>query len=127
WSGHGRRPRRGRPAHARFRRQEAGVEAGRWGAEDGPGQARPDRWLDHRDGRGRAAARRSADHRDHRGQGGAPTADRSVLMSEAPPLIAMRGIERTYVMGDNLVHALRGVDLTIQPGEAVAIMGTSGS
>ncbi len=34
----------------------------------------------------------------------------------APPLIEMRGIERTYVMGDNLVHALRGVDLTIEHG-----------
>jgi putative ABC transport system ATP-binding protein len=43
------------------------------------------------------------------------------------PLVEMRGIERTYVMGDNLVHALRGVDLTIEQGTSVAIMGTSGS
>jgi putative ABC transport system ATP-binding protein len=43
------------------------------------------------------------------------------------PLIEIRGVERTYVMGDNLVHALRGVDVTIQRGESVAIMGTSGS
>jgi putative ABC transport system ATP-binding protein len=43
------------------------------------------------------------------------------------PLIQMRGIERTYVMGDNLVQALRGVDLTIDTGSSVAIMGTSGS
>ena len=43
------------------------------------------------------------------------------------PLIEMRAIERTYVMGDNLVHALRGVDLTIEKGSAIAIMGTSGS
>src|SRR3954466_163805 len=42
-------------------------------------------------------------------------------------LIEMRGVERTYVMGDNLVHALRGVDLTIEAGASVAIMGTSGS
>jgi putative ABC transport system ATP-binding protein len=42
-------------------------------------------------------------------------------------LIEMRGIERTYVMGDNLVHALRGVDLTIEKGSSIAIMGTSGS
>ncbi|MBA3500556.1 MAG: ABC transporter ATP-binding protein [Myxococcota bacterium] len=42
-------------------------------------------------------------------------------------LIAMRGIERTYVMGDNLVHALRGVDMTIEAGTSIAIMGTSGS
>ena len=43
------------------------------------------------------------------------------------PLIEMRGIERTYAMGDNLVRALRGVDLTIEPGSSVAIMGASGS
>jgi putative ABC transport system ATP-binding protein len=42
-------------------------------------------------------------------------------------LIEMHGIERTYVMGDNLVHALRGVDLTIEAGSSIAIMGTSGS
>ena len=42
-------------------------------------------------------------------------------------LIEMRGIERTYVMGDNLVHALRGVDLLIEKGDSLAIMGTSGS
>jgi putative ABC transport system ATP-binding protein len=44
-----------------------------------------------------------------------------------PPLIEMRGIERTYVMGDNLVRALRGVDLVIDKGASIAIMGTSGS
>ena len=44
-----------------------------------------------------------------------------------PPLVEMRGITRTYVMGDNLVHALRGVDLTIEHGSSIAIMGTSGS
>jgi putative ABC transport system ATP-binding protein len=45
----------------------------------------------------------------------------------AAALVEMRGIHRTYVMGDNLVHALRGVDLTIEPGSSIAIMGTSGS
>jgi putative ABC transport system ATP-binding protein len=43
------------------------------------------------------------------------------------PLIEMRGIERQYVMGDNIVHALRGVDLVIEKGSSIAIMGTSGS
>ncbi len=43
------------------------------------------------------------------------------------PLVSMLNIHRTYVMGDNLVHALRGVDLTIEKGESMAIMGTSGS
>jgi putative ABC transport system ATP-binding protein len=45
----------------------------------------------------------------------------------ATPLIDMRGIERTYVLGDNIVHALAGVDLRIERGESIAIMGTSGS
>ncbi|HEY5949391.1 MAG TPA: ABC transporter ATP-binding protein [Kofleriaceae bacterium] len=39
----------------------------------------------------------------------------------------MRGIERTYIMGDNEVRALRGVDLQIDKGASLAIMGTSGS
>lgn len=43
------------------------------------------------------------------------------------PLITLRGIERTYDMGTVQVHALRGVDLTIQENEYVAIMGPSGS
>ena len=46
---------------------------------------------------------------------------------EGTPLIEMRNIHRTYVMGDNLVHALRGVDLVIERGTSIAIMGTSGS
>jgi putative ABC transport system ATP-binding protein len=42
-------------------------------------------------------------------------------------LIEMHGITRTYIMGDNVVHALRGVDVTISAGTSVAIMGASGS
>jgi putative ABC transport system ATP-binding protein len=42
-------------------------------------------------------------------------------------LVEMDGIERTYAMGDNLVRALRGIDLTIEAGSSIAIMGTSGS
>jgi putative ABC transport system ATP-binding protein len=42
-------------------------------------------------------------------------------------LVDMRGIERTYVMGDNFVRALRGVDLQLDAGASIAIMGTSGS
>lgn len=45
----------------------------------------------------------------------------------ACPLIDLRGIERSFVLGDNVVRALRGVDLAIERGSSVAIMGTSGS
>ncbi len=45
----------------------------------------------------------------------------------APPLIALRGVTRSYGTGEAQVRALDGVDLTINKGEFVAIMGPSGS
>lgn len=47
--------------------------------------------------------------------------------SEKSPLIELRDIHRTFVMGSEKVHALRGIDLTITHGEFTAIMGSSGS
>jgi putative ABC transport system ATP-binding protein len=43
------------------------------------------------------------------------------------PVIRISKVAKTYTMGTNTVHALRGVDLTVEPGELVAIMGSSGS
>ncbi|MBX7116135.1 MAG: ABC transporter ATP-binding protein [Myxococcaceae bacterium] len=42
-------------------------------------------------------------------------------------MIQLSGIERTYTVGTEKVHALRGVDLSIDAGEWVAIIGQSGS
>lgn len=41
--------------------------------------------------------------------------------------VRIEGITRTFGTGDNAVHALRGIDLTIGQGEYVAIKGRSGS
>ncbi len=42
-------------------------------------------------------------------------------------LIQLEGVNKTYGLGENCVHALRDVSLTIQGGEYCAIMGASGS
>jgi len=42
-------------------------------------------------------------------------------------LIETRDLWKTYVMGDEEIHALKGVSISIERGEYVAIMGPSGS
>lgn len=42
-------------------------------------------------------------------------------------VIELQSVRRDFVVGDEVVHALRGVSFTIHEGEFVTIMGTSGS
>lgn len=49
------------------------------------------------------------------------------LSGGTAPLISLSGITKTYGRGQAAFQALRGVNLSIQPGEFVAIMGPSGS
>jgi putative ABC transport system ATP-binding protein len=52
----------------------------------------------------------------------------AVLANQATtPVIAVQDVHKYYNLGETRVHALRGVDLKIEPGEFVAIMGSSGS
>ena len=42
-------------------------------------------------------------------------------------IVSVRGLSRDYVQGVHTVHALRSVDLDIEPGEFTVLMGPSGS
>jgi putative ABC transport system ATP-binding protein len=59
-----------------------------------------------------------------------PTASRSAARTVRPPgplVIDIEGVTKLYKMGAEIIHALRGVSLTIRRNEYLAIMGPSGS
>lgn len=56
-----------------------------------------------------------------------PAVLNNVEVAGEVPVIQVQDVHKYYNLGETKVHALRGVNLTIQPGEFVAIMGSSGS
>jgi len=46
--------------------------------------------------------------------------------SNADGIIQARGVSKIYDTGDTRLHALKGIDFTVQQGEMVAVMGPSG-
>src|SRR6185369_8740946 len=76
-------------------------------------------------GRAEGRRRRPDRHTEHRRQAGghAGAATQRFLMG----LLQLENVLKVYQMGDVEVRALRGVDLAIEKGEFVAIMGSSGS
>ncbi|MEW6078832.1 MAG: ABC transporter ATP-binding protein [Thermodesulfobacteriota bacterium] len=50
-----------------------------------------------------------------------------MINTSVPPIIVGRELCKSYPSGDDRVHPLRGVDITLYPGQFIAIMGPSGS
>ena len=48
-------------------------------------------------------------------------------MGMVSSVVDVRGLEKSYLRGDEQVHALREASLVLQPGELVALVGPSGS
>ena len=42
-------------------------------------------------------------------------------------ILEFQNVKKDYWLGETTVHALRGVDLTVEEGEFIAVLGTSGS
>ena len=59
--------------------------------------------------------------------GAAATANNKKKTAMNKVVIELQNIKRNFQVGDETVHALRGVSFTIREGEFVTIMGTSGS
>jgi macrolide transport system ATP-binding/permease protein len=51
----------------------------------------------------------------------------SIAEIDEAPLIQLSGITKDYLSGPEVVHALIDVDLTVNKGEFLAIVGASGS
>ncbi|MEV5351004.1 ABC transporter ATP-binding protein [Streptomyces achromogenes] len=47
--------------------------------------------------------------------------------NDGPPLLDVRGLEVSYRTRSGVVRAVRGAELTVRPGEVVAVVGESGS
>lgn len=58
---------------------------------------------------------------------GAGLSPDSMSSVDSDLILRLEGITKTYHMGDEVVHALNGIDLSVTTGEFLAIMGTSGS
>ncbi len=43
------------------------------------------------------------------------------------PIVRVTALTRDYPAGDDVVHALRGIDLAVEPGQLLAVRGRSGS
>ena len=51
----------------------------------------------------------------------------TVAAAAPEPLVAIRGLTKFYVRGDQIIPVLVGINLDVQAGDYIALMGPSGS
>jgi putative ABC transport system ATP-binding protein len=61
------------------------------------------------------------------GRASPPDAATAMPPAASEPLVAIRGLTKYYVRGEQLIPVLIGIDLDVYPGDYVALMGPSGS
>jgi putative ABC transport system ATP-binding protein len=90
--------------------------------------ARARHGIDARRDHGRGA-RRNPRAGTRAGPAGHPRANRRVaaMISPARPIVEVHGITKDYGRDGAVTHALRGIDLRVDPGEFTAVVGPSGS
>ncbi len=47
--------------------------------------------------------------------------------AQSTPVVALHGVHKTYRLGEHVIPALQGVDLSVARGELLALTGPSGS
>ncbi len=115
-----RRPPGRRAGGCRRQRRPRHRGAARRGGGTGTGHA-----GDRRPAQRQRAMRNAATAAGDAARAGAPAGAQAA--EPAPPLIRLRGVTKVYGQGQAAFQALKGVDLDVEAGEFVAVMGPSGS
>jgi putative ABC transport system ATP-binding protein len=56
-----------------------------------------------------------------------PASPLDAWLGDDAEVVRMRGVQRSFGDGEQVVHALQGIDLTVASGEAIGLVGRSGS
>ena len=50
-----------------------------------------------------------------------------IIAVQSAPIVRAENVRKAYIMGANTLEVLRGINLSVQPGEFLALCGASGA